>query len=155
WRQASTAMMAQNFFRGNWNIFYPEVSWTGHLPGYQGREFQLITYTAALLYNITGEAEWVGRGLAALAGVWGIFSLFAFMDVTLGRRPAFFGAGLLSIFPGATFIDRSFLPDGVMSSLAVTSLWLWAQFCQSGRRTFLYSSLIAWVLACLVKLQAF
>ena len=26
WRQASTAMMASNFYHRSWNIFYPEVS---------------------------------------------------------------------------------------------------------------------------------
>jgi nitrate reductase gamma subunit len=37
WRQSSTAMMADNFYRTNWNIFYPEVSWGGAGPSYQGR----------------------------------------------------------------------------------------------------------------------
>jgi nitrate reductase gamma subunit len=35
WRQSSTAMMAENFYRRNWNIFYPEVNWTGPGPNYQ------------------------------------------------------------------------------------------------------------------------
>ena len=39
WREASTAMMADNFRTGSWNILYPEVSWTGPGPSYQGREF--------------------------------------------------------------------------------------------------------------------
>jgi hypothetical protein len=29
WRQSSTAMIADNNYRTNWNIFYPEVNWTG------------------------------------------------------------------------------------------------------------------------------
>ncbi|HEX3232277.1 MAG TPA: hypothetical protein VHQ95_25085, partial [Pyrinomonadaceae bacterium] len=60
WRQASTAMMASNFYHRSWNIFYPEVSWTGPGPGYQGREFQTVSYIAALLYILVGEHDWVG-----------------------------------------------------------------------------------------------
>ncbi len=29
WRQTDTATIADNFYRGNWNIFYPEISWNG------------------------------------------------------------------------------------------------------------------------------
>src|SRR5947208_2745801 len=41
WREASTAMMAENFYRHSWNIFLPAVNWVGPQPGYQGREFQI------------------------------------------------------------------------------------------------------------------
>ena len=41
WREASTAMMARNFFRGNWNILYPEVDWVGTRPFmFPGREYR-------------------------------------------------------------------------------------------------------------------
>src|SRR5215472_12783739 len=76
WREASTAMMAQNFYRGQWNIFYPEVDWGGPGPNYQGREFQTVTYIAAVLYNAFGQHEWVGRGVTISFGLWGIFALY-------------------------------------------------------------------------------
>jgi hypothetical protein len=76
WRQSSTAMMAENFYRRNWNIFYPEVNWTGPGPNYQGREFQTVSYIAALLYVIFGQQDWVGRSIAVMFGLWGIFALY-------------------------------------------------------------------------------
>jgi hypothetical protein len=39
WRETSTAMMAQSFYRGHWNILYPKVDWGGPGANYQGREF--------------------------------------------------------------------------------------------------------------------
>lgn len=33
WREVSTAIMADNFLRRNWNIFYPEISWNGYYLG--------------------------------------------------------------------------------------------------------------------------
>src|SRR5262245_2358703 len=75
WRQASTAMMAQNFYRGHWNILYPQVDWGGPGPNYQGREFQTVTYIAANLYRVFGPHEWVDRCVTVTFGLWGIFVL--------------------------------------------------------------------------------
>src|SRR5688572_956002 len=44
WRQSSTAMIADHYYREDWNILYPAVRWTGPPPGYQGREFQTVSY---------------------------------------------------------------------------------------------------------------
>ena len=68
--------MADNFYDTNWNIFYPEVSWGGDGPNYQGREFQTVSYLAALLYVIVGQQDWVGRSVAVMFGLWGIFALY-------------------------------------------------------------------------------
>src|SRR6266446_2321948 len=76
WRQTSTAMMARNFYLGDWNIFYPQVDWGGPGPNYQGREFQTVTYIAAILYKVFGEQEWVGRSVSVTFGLWGIFALY-------------------------------------------------------------------------------
>jgi len=76
WRQGSTAMMAENFYRTNGNIFYPEVNWSGPGPNYQGREFQTVTYVAALFYHILGQQDWIGRSVAVVFGLWGIFALY-------------------------------------------------------------------------------
>ena len=64
WRQASTAMMADNYYHTNRNIFYPQVNWGGPGPNYQGREFQTLSYVAAMLYGLVGQHDWVGRAVA-------------------------------------------------------------------------------------------
>ena len=66
WRETDVAGVANNFYRGNWNIFYPEVSWNGPGPSYQGMEFQTVSYISALLYRILGQHDWVGRSVAVL-----------------------------------------------------------------------------------------
>ena len=70
WRQSSTAMMAENFYKLDWNIFYPQVNWTGPGTGYQGREFQTITYLAAIGYKIFGQHDYIGRIIAVGFGMW-------------------------------------------------------------------------------------
>ena len=137
WRQASTAMMASNFYHRSWNIFYPEVSWTGASLGYQGREFQTVSYIAALLYTVTGEHDCVGRTVAALFGVWGIFALYQLVRRVWDEEHGLLSAAVLALLPSSVFIDRSFLPDPAMVALMTTSVWMLVAYLQTDRLTFL------------------
>jgi 4-amino-4-deoxy-L-arabinose transferase-like glycosyltransferase len=146
WRQSSTAMMADNFYRRNWNIFYPEVNWIGPGPGYQGREFQTVSYISALLYIVAGQYDWVGRGVAVLFGLWGIFALYKLVKRVWDKEHALISAAVMAVLPGSIFIERSFLPDPAMVALVVTSFWLLVVYLQTGRWPYLLlASLIgAW-----------
>jgi hypothetical protein len=149
WRQASTAMMAENFFLRNANILYPEVNWTGPGPNYQGREFQTITYIAALLYRLIGQQDWIGRGIAVLFGVWGIWALYQLVRRVWDEKHALAAATMMTILPGSIFINRSFLPDPVMVSLVTTSLWMLVAYLQTNRNFYL---LLAAIMACIAFL---
>ena len=137
WRQASTAMMASNFYHKSWNIFYPEVSWTGSSPGYQGREFQTVSYIAALLYLVAGEHDWIGRSVAVLFGLWGIFALYQLVRRVWDEERALLSAAVMAVLPGSIFIERSFLPDPAMVALVTTSVWMLVAYLQTDRLRFL------------------
>lgn len=149
WRQSSTAMMAENFYRRNWNILYPEVSWNGPGPTYQGREFQTVSYLTALLYVPLGQQEWIGRVVASTFGVWGVFALYQLVRRVWDEPRALASAAILAVMPGAVFIDRSFLPDPAMVALATTTLWLWVAYLQTGKRRYLVltASIGMWAIA--------
>src|SRR5216683_4805537 len=152
WREASTAMMAQNFYRGQWNIFYPEVDWGGPGPNYQGREFQLVTYIAAILYTAVGQHEWVSRCVTVSFGLWGIFALYQLIRRVWDDERALVGAGLMSVLPGAVFIERSFLPDPAVVALVITSLWMLVAYCQTEKMHYLVLSAFVGCLGILTKL---
>ena len=137
WRQTSTAMMASNFYHKSWNIFYPEVNWTATSPGYQGREFQTVGYIAALLYLAAGEHDWIGRGVAVLFGLWGIFALYQLVRRVWDEEHALLSAAVMAVLPGSIFIERSFLPDPGMVALMTTSIWMLVAYLQTDRLRFL------------------
>jgi hypothetical protein len=146
WRESSVAMMAENFYRKSWNIFYPEVNWVGPGPGYQGREFQTVSYIAALLYTIMGQHDWIGRSIAVAFGLLGIFSLFQLTRCVWDERHAIISALLMSLMPGVIRLDRSFLPDPAMVALVVTSFWMLILYLQTGSTRCLVLAMIigAW-----------
>ncbi len=131
WRESSVAMMAENFYRKNWNIFYPEVNWTGPGPSYQGREFQTVSYIAALLYTLVGQHDWIGRSVAVVFGLWGIFALYQLVRLVWDEKHAIVSAALMALLPGSIFIERSFLPDSAMVALVITSFWMLVAYLQT------------------------
>jgi hypothetical protein len=97
WRQSDTAIMADNFYQGNWNIFYPGVSWNGPEPNYQGMEFQTVTYMAALLYVLVDQHDWVGRSVAVTFGLWGIFALYQLVRRVWDEKHAIASAAVMAL----------------------------------------------------------
>ncbi|WP_394888636.1 ArnT family glycosyltransferase [Mesorhizobium sp. AaZ16] len=152
WRESSTAMMADNFQTRSWNVLYPEVSWTGPGPSYQGREFQIVSYLAALLYQIFGWHDWFGRLIGAAFGTLTVFFLYKLTERVWGIWDARAAAFVLSILPGAVFIDRSYLPDPAMLTLITAGVWLFCKYADSKRLIWLIFSCVSLTLGVLAKL---
>ena len=153
WRQSDTATIADNFYRGNWNIFYPEISWNGPGHNYVGYEFQTVTYIAALLYRILGQHDWVGRLVSISFGLWGIFAFYHLVRCVWGVKHAIVAAAILAILPGEVYVDRSFLPDPVMLSLTMTSAWLLISYLQTERLHYLALASLTGMLGFLTKVS--
>jgi 4-amino-4-deoxy-L-arabinose transferase-like glycosyltransferase len=152
WRESSVAMMARNFHQKSWNIFYPEVNWVGPGPGYQGREFQTITYIAALFYLLLGQHDWIGRCLVVTFGLLGIFALYQLIRLLWGKQLAITAAALMAVFPGVIRLERSFLPDPAMVALVVTSFWMLVLYLQTDRRRYLTMAAVIGTLGALTKI---
>jgi len=151
WRESSTAMMAENIFH-RWNVFYPEINWDGPGPSYNGREFQTVTFFAAVLYIFFGQVDWVGRLVGVVFGVWGIFALYELISLVWDRERALVAAAVMAVFPGSIFIDREFLPDPGMVALATTGCWLFLAYLRSERSFYLALAVAISTLAFLTKL---
>lgn len=152
WRQTSTAMMADNFYRRNWNIFYPEISWNGPGPSYNGREFQTVSYIAALLYRLVGQHDWIGRGVAVTFGLWGIFALYQLVRRVWDEEHAIASAAIMALLPGSIFVERSFIPDPAMVSLVVTSFWMLVAYFQTDHLRYLFLAIVIGIWGFLTKI---
>ncbi len=155
WREASTAMMADNFRTRSWNVFYPEVSWTGPGPSYQRREFQIVSYITAILQALFGWQDWFGRLVAAVFGLWTLFALHRLVDTVWGATHAHFAAFVYALMPGAILIESSFLPEPAMLALVTTAIWLFARYLPQGPGYLLPISGALFTLGTMAKLPGF
>ncbi|TGQ12058.1 glycosyl transferase [Mesorhizobium sp. M2E.F.Ca.ET.166.01.1.1] len=151
WRETSTAMMADNFQQRSWNIFFPEVSWTGPGPSYQGREFQIVSYITALLYQLFGWHDWFGRMVAALFGMVTVFSLHRLTALCWDEAHAHAAALTYALMPGPAMIDSSFLPDPSMLALVTLGVWLFVKYWVGGKPWLLPLATASFTLGALAK----
>jgi hypothetical protein len=154
WREASTAMMADNLPKNGWNPLWPEVSWAGDKPGYQGREFQTLTIAAAMLDRAFGWQDWHGRLVAAMMGVISTYALFRLVMLLHGATLALLAAAVYAFLPGAVIIDSSYLPDPAMLALALISLWFLAEGVSVKSKKWMFAGWITGTVAILSKLPA-
>ncbi|MBY3368696.1 ArnT family glycosyltransferase [Rhizobium laguerreae] len=152
WREISTAMMADNFQQRSWNIFFPQVSWTGPGPSYQGREFQIVSYLTALLYQLFGWHDWFGRVVAAFFGLVTVFSLHRLTALCWDKMHAHAAALAYALMPAAIMIDSSFLPDPAMLALVTLGVWLFAKYWAGGSGWLLPLATLSFSLGVLSKL---
>ncbi|WP_327211521.1 ArnT family glycosyltransferase [Rhizobium ruizarguesonis] len=151
WREISTAMMADNFQQRSWNIFFPEVSWTGPGPSYQGREFQIVSYLTALLYQLFGWHDWFGRVVAAFFGLVTVFSLHRLTALCWNEMHAHAAALAYALMPAAIMIDSSFLPDPAMLALVTLGVWLFVKYWAGGSGWLLPLATVSFSLGVLSK----
>lgn len=151
-RETSTAMMAENFSCGNWNIFLPQVNWAGPGPSYTGREFQTFTYLVGIIWAAVGQHDWIGRAVATAFGLVSLTFLYLLVRRIWGESYALGSAAIYAILPGAVVIDRSFLPDSTMLGLVLSSLWCYVVFLQTRRPVYFYCAMAVGVLGILTKL---
>jgi|GEM_PF-5561099 len=115
WRQSDNATIADNFYRRNLNILYPEVSWNGLDPNYVGYEFQTLTYLAGLLYHFIGQHDWVDRIIPVLFGLWGIFALYQLICCVWDEKRALVSSAVMAFLPGSIYIERSCISDPIIA----------------------------------------
>ncbi len=152
WRQASTAMMSDNFRTGGWNIFFPEVSWTGPGPSYQGREFQLFSYMVAILHALFGWHDWFGRLLATIFSAITLFSLHRITALVWTERHAHAAALCYALMPATVMIDTSYLPDSTMLAFITLGVWMYLRYWTTGAPILLVIAASSFTLGALSKL---
>lgn len=154
WREASTAMMADNLPSNSWNPLWPEVSWNGDLPGYQGREFQTLTFAAAVLDNIFGWRDWTGRIVAMIASGVTVACIFLLANAIAGTKSAILSGMAYALLPQAIVIDSSYLPDALMLALATSAVWFTLAGLRHEKSGHLFLGLFLFTFALLAKLPS-
>jgi 4-amino-4-deoxy-L-arabinose transferase-like glycosyltransferase len=155
WRQADVAMIAENFYRHGFALFYPRVNWAGTAPGYVGTEFPLVPCLAAVLYAAFGVQAWVGRAVSVAFFALSVPFLYRLVRQTSNARAALWAVAIYSLTPLGIFASRSFMPDMASLSLSLVALSLFATWLERAPQATLFlATSLAISLAILVKLPA-
>jgi 4-amino-4-deoxy-L-arabinose transferase-like glycosyltransferase len=155
WRESDVAMIARNFSRHGFNIFFPQIDWAGNAPGYVGTEFPLVPFMASGLYLLFGEHEWIGRCVSVFFFAASVPFLYLLVRKVWNEGSALVAVGTYTLAPFSIFSSRAFMPDMASLTLSIAALYLFAEWLdrEAEVRLFAASSAAA-SLAILVKLPA-
>jgi hypothetical protein len=164
WREADTAMIAENFYRKGFDLLHPRVHWGwadwgqgAPIPpagewekggyGYIGAEFPLVPALAAALYTIFGIQNWVGRLISVLLLCLSIPYFYALLRKLVSHRSSVVGTLVYAFVPLSVFMGRSFMPDAASLGFTVVALSLFIRWIEDERRRLAF-----WLSACTLSL---
>jgi 4-amino-4-deoxy-L-arabinose transferase-like glycosyltransferase len=155
WRQADVAMISENFYLHGFNIFYPQINWAGHAPGYVGTEFPLVPFLASLLYLFFDVQDWIGRSVSVGFFAFSVPFFYLLVRKVFNERSAWFAVGIYTLAPLSVFAGRSFMPDMACLAFSIAALYLFTGWLEEEKS---FSRFVvacaATTLAILVKLPA-
>ena len=123
WRESDVAMIAENFYRNGYNIFYPQINWAAASSGYIGTEFPLVPFLASLFYPAFGVSEWIGRSVSVAFFAVSVPCLFGIVKKLTNRTAASFAALTYTLAPLSIFASRSFMSDMPTLSLSIVGIY--------------------------------
>ena len=154
-KQGTIAMIAENFYRNGFNIFYPQINWAGNAAGYIGTEFPLVPFLASLLYIPFGVQEWIGRSVSVTFSVLALPFFYFLVKKISNERSAVFAAVIYAVAPLSIFASRSFMSDMTSLSFSVVGLYLFSEWLdRSNNWPLLAAAGLTTALAILVKAPA-
>jgi len=131
-KQGTIAMIADNFYRNGFNIFFPQINWAGNNAGYIGTEFPLVPFLASLLYIPFGVQEWIGRSVSLTFSLFALPFFYCLVRKVYNERSAVFAALIYALAPLSIFASRSFMSDMTALSFSIIALYLFSE-CSNGR----------------------
>jgi 4-amino-4-deoxy-L-arabinose transferase-like glycosyltransferase len=121
-------MVARNFLRNGFHLWYPQVDLAGPNPGTWGAEFQIYPFLVALLYKLFGIREWLGLLLSSVFALGAGSIFYLLVRGFLGKVMGLLSLTLLNILPVSVYFTRAFMPESLMvfaSVLSVFFIWKW------------------------------
>jgi len=154
-KQGTIAMIAENFYRNGFNIFYPQINWAGNSAGYIGTEFPLVPFLASLLYVPFGVHEWIGRSVSVTFSVLALPFFYLLVKKISNQRSAMFATVIYALAPLSIFASRSFMSDMTSLSFSIIALYLFSEWLdRSNSLSLLLAASLTTALAILVKAPA-
>ncbi len=127
-KQLQIAPIATNFHQHGYNLLCPETNYSADQPNYIEIEFQLVTWLTALLYNVFGVHEWVGRLVTILFSLGTMILLYQLLRLHLGNRPATWGLLFFAFAPSSWYYARALMSESPMLFFSVALVYFFSRW---------------------------
>jgi Dolichyl-phosphate-mannose-protein mannosyltransferase len=150
-RQTQTAMMAKNIYADNMNIFKTRLDFVGDKSNYIIFEFPLMHGISALLYNIFGVHDVIGRLVSVAFSIGALFMIYGLARYFLSIDAALVALTVYTLSPMDIFFSRAFMPESSAMFLSIAAMYFFYQWIDKGKPFAYYLSIFCVSLGCISK----
>lgn len=151
WRESDTAAVAEAFYKETKNIFQPRIHNRQDKSGITGMEFPLYNYVTGQLYHIFGFHHYIPRLIVVLAGLFALLGIYRLSRFFLEGPGALLASYLTACSPLFFFYSRKIMPDVIMVSAIIWSLYFFLKSEKHGGASNYACSLLLVTFAALIK----
>lgn len=152
-RQTQTATYAKNFYKEGIDLFHPKLDIIGLGPErVLVLEFPLFEAIVAMLSNILGFSDSIGRSVAIIFGLSGGVFLVLLTELLFDNHKISLYSLIFFLFaPVNIFFQQTFMIESMVVAFHLLSIYLWALYALKGYLFLLVSAAIVTVLALVQK----
>ena len=156
WRQSDCLSFALNYQMENRSFFDPAINFIGECgTGQTISDFPLIYYIVGKLWQITGQHEFIYRGIVLLLFFTGLFFLYRMLvKIFNDRFWAMIVPLLLFSSPVLSYYSNNFLMEIPSLSLVLIGWYFFFKFYQTSENKWLWITMIIFALAGLLKVSS-
>jgi 4-amino-4-deoxy-L-arabinose transferase-like glycosyltransferase len=152
WRQSDTEAIARNFIEHRFNIFYPQLNYSGPLPNYVQLELQVIPFLIALLYKCFGYHYSLARIIPVLFFLGSAFFVYLIAKRYYTLRTAWLSLLLYGLLPINLLYSRAIMPESAALFFFTGAFYFFTEWIRGERLPILLTASIMTSLAILEKI---
>lgn len=155
WRQTDCLSIAKNYYEEGMHFFEPKIHFQGVPQGKAVSECPILNYSAAALWKVFGEHEFIYRLLEYIIFLLSQFVLFnTILRFFKSQLLALFTVGIFLTSPLLAYYSVSFIADVPAFSLGLMSFCFFYTFYRDKQLRFFYLALFTGTVAVLMKASA-
>lgn len=153
WRQTVTAMIVRNLQNNGFNLFNPQIDFSGNNEGFIGSEFPIFQAVIAFFNSVIGYQHWQGRWINLLISTWGVWALYQFLLRAFSKQIAQNTSAILLFSVWFSF-SRKIMPDTLSIALVLIGIRQAQLYLSTTKIRHLVFVFLSFSLAVLCKLPA-
>ena len=158
WRQCDCLSYTKNYYEEGMRFLQPTLHCQLSDGGQSGNtvgEFPILYYLVAFLWKIFGQQEFIFRSVNLLIAFLGLFALFKVLEDLF--KDSFWAVGISLLFytsPMFVYYANNFLTNVPAFSIAIIGWYFFYQFYKNSKNSWLYLSLLFFLLGGLLKITS-
>ena len=113
WAQTLRASTTRDYYEHGMHFFHPEVDYIETWSANSAPQFPLYSYLVALLYQVFGPHDWLGRVLSSFFAAGSAVLLYFLVRMFLGEWAGFWSGLVYCVIPVAVYFTRAVMPESM------------------------------------------